>query len=90
MDINTHLNSGNATKADAEYAAEKFDEMTGILGILYNRKAAAPEEVMALAEERAQARKNKDWAKADELRAKITELGYAVEDTQSGPKLIKL
>ena len=89
-DINTHLNSGNATKADAEYAAEKFDEMTGILGILYNRKAAAPEEVMALAEERAQARKNKDWAKADELRAKITELGYAVEDTQSGPKLIKL
>ena len=31
--------------------------------------------------------KAKDWATADALRAKITELGYVVEDTPQGPKV---
>ncbi len=43
-----------------------------------------PEEVAALVEERAQARKNKDFAKADEIRAKITEMGYIIEETRQG------
>lgn len=89
-EINTYLNSGNASKKDAEYASEKFDEMADILGILYNRKNDIPEDIKKMAEERAEARKNKNWALADELRNKIAEAGFTVEDTPSGPKLVRI
>ena len=43
-----------------------------------------PEEIALLIEERAQARRNKDFAKADEIRAKISEMGYIIEETRQG------
>ena len=39
-----------------------------------------PEEVVALAEERLQARNNRDWAKSDALRDEIARMGYTVKD----------
>lgn len=48
-----------------------------------------PEEVKALAEERAQAKQDKNWAKADELRAKITALGFTVKDSKDGYSIEK-
>ncbi|MDF1524799.1 MAG: hypothetical protein RRA15_02370 [bacterium] len=42
----------------------------------------------AMALERVEARNNKDWSKADELRDAIAELGYTVQDTPQGPVLI--
>ena len=51
--------------------------------------SAIPEEVAAIAEERWQARLNRDWAKSDELRAKLTELGYTVKDSKTGYELTK-
>lgn len=47
-------------------------------------KVEAPAEVVELADKRAQAKKDKNYALADELRAKITALGYAVMDTKEG------
>ena len=41
-----------------------------------------------MAEDRVEARNSKDWAKADELRDAIAELGYTVQDTPQGPVLI--
>ena len=41
-------------------------------------------------EERAAAKKAKDWATADAIRDKITALGYSVKDTAQGPQLTKL
>lgn len=74
-----------------EKAAATFDELTGVLGLMYNRKAEeAPDEVKQLVEERAAAKKAKDFARADALRAKITELGWNVMDTAKGPQLTKL
>ena len=89
-EINTHLNSGNATVEDVRYAAEKFDDMANILGILYNRGDDIPASVKELAEKRAEARKKRDWETADALRAQIAEMGFTVEDTANGPKLIKM
>jgi cysteinyl-tRNA synthetase len=52
---------------------------------------AFPAEVQALAEQRAAARKAKDWAESDRLRDAIKALGYAVEDVPGGAwKLKKL
>ncbi len=50
---------------------------------------AIPAEVRAIAEERFEARKNKDWAKSDALRNKLAELGYSVLDGKTGYELKK-
>ena len=52
--------------------------------------SAIPEEVKAVAEERWTARLNRDWAKSDELRNKLAELGYAVKDSKTGYELTKI
>ena len=48
-----------------------------------------PEEVKALAEERLNFRKEKNWAKSDELRDKISALGYEIKDAKDGYTLTK-
>ena len=54
------------------------------------RLSHGPDEVVALAEERLLAKQQKDWAKADELRGKIKEMGYSVLDSKEGYELKKL
>ncbi len=49
-----------------------------------------PDEVKVIAKERFLARQNKDWAKSDELREKLSALGYAVKDSKTGYELTKL
>ncbi len=69
-------------------AAETFDQLCGVLGILYNRKKdEVPAEILALVEERAAAKKAKDWPRADAIRAELAEKGWQVEDTPKGPKV---
>jgi len=53
-------------------------------------KDEIPVEVSQLAGEREFARTNKDWAKSDELRDKMKDLGYEVKDTDTGPKISKI
>ena len=88
-EINT-LSDG-ASRAALEQAASVFDELTGVLGLLYNRKKSdVPADVMALVEERAAAKKAKDWARADAIRAQLTGMGWSVTDTAQGPKVDRL
>ncbi len=47
-----------------------------------------PDYVLALAEQRQAARVRHDWASADRLRNKIEELGWQVQDTAAGPKVL--
>ena len=48
----------------------------------------APKEVIDLAEQRIQARANKDFALYDQLRDKISDLGYVIKDHPSGYELV--
>ena len=48
-----------------------------------------PAEILDLAEQRKQARKDKNFALADELRDKITAMGYTVEETRQGTVIKK-
>ena len=69
---------------------EFLKEVDGVLGlgIDFNKKSSAiPAEVLNLAEQREQARKNKDWQEADRLRAQLKETGYVLEDSVDGPKI---
>lgn len=54
------------------------------------KKDIIPESIMILAKKREEARANKNWAKSDELRDKIKDLGYEVKDSDTGPKISKI
>lgn len=75
--------------ADKKKTLMEFDEVLG-LNIGKRIKIAIPKNILKLAEEREARRKNKEWQKSDELRNKISEFGYAVEDTSSGYKLRRI
>ena len=46
-------------------------------------------EVVALAEQRVHARVNKNWAKSDKLRDEISSLGWTIQDSKEGYKLVR-
>lgn len=50
-------------------------------------KEVIPAEIIALAQKRQQARVEKRWADADQLRDQIMAAGYLVEDTPQGPQI---
>ena len=62
---------------------KKFDEVLG-LNLSHKEELELPEEIKDILEERKSARENKDWAKSDELRDKLLDLGYIVNDTNNG------
>ncbi|MFA6296197.1 MAG: cysteine--tRNA ligase [Patescibacteria group bacterium] len=65
-----------------------FDKVLG-LNLKKIEKIDVPEFVNRLVEEREFARQNKDWKKADELRSKIIEAGFEIEDTEKGAKITR-
>jgi len=65
---------------------KKMDEVFG-LDLLKKEEIDISKEVQDLVKEREQARRNKDWKKSDELRDKISELGFSIDDTDEGSKI---
>ncbi len=86
---------------DIAAGAIDFDRVLGLrlgesiqrlIGITLRETIAlqdAPIEIRTLVAERENARKEKDWGRADELRAQISAEGYAVEDGAEGPVIVK-
>ena len=56
----------------------------------YQKRIPNQEEIQKLADLRETYRQQKNWQKADEVRIKIQELGYQIEDTKEGPKIKKI
>ena len=87
-EINTMLRGGTS-KAYAKAALEIFNELTGVLGIIKAKETSIDADIEALVEERQQARKNKDFARADEIRDELKARGYTLKDTPQGVQIIK-
>ncbi len=87
-EINIMLRGGTS-KSYAKAALDIFNELTGVLGIIKAKETTIDADVEALVEERQQARKNKDFARADEIRDELKARGYTLKDTPQGVQIIK-
>ncbi len=89
-DMNSTLTDANAPcRAAIQAGVDALSTMTGVLGLLQKELDTTPDEVKALVDARQQAKKAKDFARADELRGQVMKLGYVIEDTPKGPKVKK-
>ena len=65
---------------------KKIDEVF-CFNLLEKEKIEISKEIQKIVEEREQARKNKNWKKADELREVLKKKGYLIDDTEKGIKI---
>lgn len=72
---------------NAEETKKIFLECINLLGLVFEEKNSAPEEIRRLAEAREIARQEKNFPEADRLRGEIESAGFTVEDTANGSVL---
>jgi cysteinyl-tRNA synthetase len=90
-DINTAVSSESPSKKLLTAAAALFDELCGVLGLLYNRKSnSIDEEIEALIEKRQQVRANKDFKTSDAIRDELKAKGIELKDTPQGVKWVRI
>ena len=87
-DANVTLNA-DSSKGAIEAAMKSMKALTDVLGLLQKQEDGLPAEIQAMVDERAEARKNKNWKRSDELRDAIKAAGYVLEDTPQGQKVRK-
>ena len=87
--INTAVKDG-ASKEFAEKSLATLMEFADVLGILQqDKEAGIDDDIQALVDERQQARKEKNFARADEIRDQLAAMGITLKDTPQGVQLIK-
>ncbi|MCP3775472.1 cysteine--tRNA ligase [Paenibacillus sp. MZ04-78.2] len=82
---NPYINREQVTVPTLELLLKQFEAMDQVLGILApEAEDLLDEEIEQLIVERTEARKAKNWARADEIRNLLTERGIVLEDTAQG------
>ena len=86
-DVNKNV-SAESSKEMISFALDLIRELTGVLGLLSkDKKDEISPEIQSLLDARAEARANKDWAKSDEIRDALKEMGIIVKDTAQGQQI---
>ncbi|HEY5729071.1 MAG TPA: cysteine--tRNA ligase [Anaerolineales bacterium] len=86
--INTARDNG-ANNEQLKSVQNTLRELTSVLGLQLKEKTGSSDaeaQVVALIEERNEARKQKKWARSDELRDQLKEMGVTIEDSKDGTK----
>ena len=82
--INTNV-SAQSSKTFLQKLHDRLKTLCGILGILTDQKEEIlDEEIEKLIQERQEARKNKDFARADQIRDELMARGILLKDTRQG------
>ena len=84
--INRQLAAEEIDNKVAAIELANWEQINKVLGI-QTAEEKAPAEILALAEERQAARKNKDFARSDQIRDELFSKGWAIEDTPKGPRV---
>ena len=97
--ISAKLAAGDSSAAEDAYQVRKTYSLLGLFKkdcgeylaevAAKNPEEEIPAEVKALAEERWQAKKSKNWARADELRAEIDKLGFVIKDSKDNYEITR-
>lgn len=74
---------------DAKKILAFWKRLNSVFGFILQGQAEIPKEILELAKERKAARENKDFGKSDQLRDKIAEMGYIIEDLKDNNYSIK-
>jgi cysteinyl-tRNA synthetase len=86
-DTNSLLDSGLIGKEDAQSVLTFFRQADSVFGTFFRRQTEMLDtEVERLIEERIQARKNRNFARADEIRKELAERGIHLEDSREGTR----
>ncbi|OGN64999.1 MAG: cysteine--tRNA ligase [Chlamydiae bacterium RIFCSPLOWO2_01_FULL_28_7] len=89
-DVNHLIDDDKISKESSNEIYKLFQEIDKILGCIFiNEEETIPAKVLEAFEKRIEARKNKNFFLADELRDFIYSSGYVIEDNPSGPRLKK-
>lgn len=86
-ETNRALAGQQLSPVQAATALAAWQQVDQVLGLGAKSTSDVPAEIVALAEERAAAKKARDFARADALRKELKDRGWVVEDTPKGPKL---
>ena len=86
-EMNQALGDQVVSAQDIGAARALLEKVDTVLGILAPREEPIPEEVLRLVEEREAARRNKNYAAADQIRSHLLSLGYALEDMRDGSRV---
>jgi cysteinyl-tRNA synthetase len=91
-EANTALAAGGLPAETVEQVRAEMERMVHVLGLdaAAGDDEAIPADIMAMAEERMQARAARDFARADALRVVIAEQGYEVRDAPGGFAVVKI
>jgi cysteinyl-tRNA synthetase len=91
-EINGLCDAGQVSQAEAQRVLEFLKQVDTVLGVLSFEKQepAIPPELQEAFERRLQARQERNWKLADELRDFIQQRGYVIEDTLHGARLKKI
>ena len=84
--INTARDNG-ANDEQLKSAQDTLRELTGVLGLQLKEKTGSSDadaQVNALIAERTEARNQKNWARSDEIRDQLKEMGVTIEDSKDG------
>lgn len=92
--LNANIAAESVDKEALTKAQVLLTEWLGIFGIdtaklIKQNETQGDDEIVALVEQRDEARKNKDWAKSDQLRDQLKEMGVIIEDTPQGTRWIR-
>ncbi|MEK6824293.1 MAG: cysteine--tRNA ligase [Nanoarchaeota archaeon] len=83
------VNDGMLSAHQRKSLLERFDKILGLgIATMKDKKVVVPVVVRKMVDEREQARKVHDWARADVLRARVFEKGFVIEDSFDGPKIL--
>jgi cysteinyl-tRNA synthetase len=86
-ETNRRLAENSLGATDAASALAAWEKVDSVLGIGTKSGAEIPAEILALAEARTDAKKAKDFKRADAIRNDLKVKGWVIEDTAKGPKL---